>query len=117
MNGSTDAFACVQGGFVGVIIPPSFLKFCSHLPEMWKKLWSLKSRLLFSGFLLFSLCGDAYCQGLQEAEGHQHGCRTVPTPQLKQIKITHVISLAILLSPPAGSKPYYIPVAYLFWLT
>lgn len=68
-----------------------------------------KSCLLFSGFLLFSLCGDAYCRGLQEAEGHQHGCQAVPTPWLKQV--TSVVSHTVLLSPPDDSKSYYIPVA------
>lgn len=109
MNGSADTFGYIREGFVRVIIPPSFLKFCSHLPEMLKKPQSLKSCLQFSGFLLFSQYGDAYCRGLQEAEGHQRRHQTVPTPWLKQA--TSVVSLKVLLSPPAESKPRYIPVA------
>lgn len=105
---AADAFGHARGGLVTVIIPPSSLKR-AHLPEMLKKPWNLKSCLLFSGFWLFSLWGDASCQGFQEAEGQQHGGQTVPAPRLKQV--TSVVSLEVLLSPLADSKLYYIPVA------
>lgn len=42
INGSMGASGNARGGLARVIIPPSSLKFCSHLPEVLKKSGNLK---------------------------------------------------------------------------